>query len=297
MTRTSAPKPRRLPGVGWGLTRASDLAEVARSFRLGYPSSTTGYLSLWLLAYGLLFPLAFAALGRRRAEAQCRLLLDALLPPATLPLPSPLDGRVCVRGGTADYYTYFNMYREDEYRRDLIGPGMRVVDVGAHIGLYSLLAAKIVGSNGSVIAVEPEPGNFDLLSLNVRTNGLTNVRPLDVALADRVGTAALCFGEHTGAYSLVGGGASVTVPVTTLDVVAEEHLSGRIDLLKIDVEGAEMAVLRGGEKTIHSSPKMKCIVASYHYPSEAQEVREFLADRGFSTEVSPAGIVFGTRQA
>jgi len=62
-------------------------------------------------------------------------------------------------------------------------------------------------------------------------------------------------------------------------------------VIKIDVEGAEILVLKGAEKTLKTNPNIKIIVASYHYPSEIEEVTNFLNERGFKTRVSRDGIV------
>lgn len=127
--------------------------------------------------------------------------------------------------------------------RTVVQPGMTVVDAGAHIGYYTRLFSKLVGPKGHVIALEPHPENFKLLKLN--TKRCENVTVLEAAAADFNGEAPLHWSAGSSNHSLVQGYASVsmvsTVTVRRLDGI----VTGDIDFLKADVEGAEVAVLRG----------------------------------------------------
>ena len=130
-------------------------------------------------------------------------------------------------------------------------PGMTVVDVGANIGYYVLLAAGAVGPAGRVLAVEPEPHNYGLLTENLRRNRAANVRPVNAALGDAPGTAHLHrsrdnFGDHR----LFGDGTRTTVPVpvTVFDDLADPL--GFVDFVKMDVQGYEHHVARGMTRTL-----------------------------------------------
>jgi FkbM family methyltransferase len=124
-------------------------------------------------------------------------------------------------------------------------PGMTVVDVGANLGYYSLLAARLVGASGRVVALEPNSENCRLLVSSLRLNGSTNVELLPVA-AD-VATGWAYYSTHVGSNGgLIDGDdllahPGVVVPTFRLD----ELVSGRVDFLKMDVEGAEGRVVRG----------------------------------------------------
>ncbi len=124
-------------------------------------------------------------------------------------------------------------------------PGMTVVDVGANLGYYSLLASRLVGPSGRVIALEPNSENCRLLLSSLRLNGSTNVELLPVA-AD-VATGWAYYSTHVGSNGgLIDAGdllahPGVVVPTFRLD----ELVSGRVDFLKMDVEGAEGRVMRG----------------------------------------------------
>lgn len=121
------------------------------------------------------------------------------------------------------------------------------VDVGANIGYFSVYAGLKVGAGGRVHAVEPDAVNAGLLTENLALNGLDNVRLHRTAVADFCGEATFFHGGHNaGAHSLVRKdelSAGPKVPVVTLDrLLADE---AKIKLMKIDVQGAELAVLRG----------------------------------------------------
>jgi len=127
----------------------------------------------------------------------------------------------------------------------LLAPGMRVVDVGAHVGYYSVMCSRRVGPGGGVLAFEPEPENHRLLQANLLLNDCRNVQVRQVALADGRGRASLHlsdenFGDHR--LQAVAGRRTVDVETLTLD----EALDGfEPDFVKIDTQGAEPRILRG----------------------------------------------------
>ena len=127
-----------------------------------------------------------------------------------------------------------------------------VFDVGAQQGVFTALAALKTGPGGKVVAFEPEPGNFALLSANIASNALTNARALPLALSDAPGRAALHqSGFNPGGHSLVDDPVrnftdTVDVEVATLESAAKENNLPDPDLIKIDVEGNALAVLKGG---------------------------------------------------
>ena len=140
--------------------------------------------------------------------------------------------------------------------RSYLAPGMTVVDVGANIGYYVLLAASRVGSAGHVLAFEPSPWACDRLRRTVADNDLSDVVVVEQqAVGDRTCTASLFMpgspGNHT--PSMLGGGSDATrvaVPVVALDESFQNHRIGRVDLLKVDVEGFEPNVLAGAKNSL-----------------------------------------------
>jgi FkbM family methyltransferase len=138
-----------------------------------------------------------------------------------------------------------------------------VADVGAHVGFYTLLAAREAPA-ASVVAFEPDPYNAAALRSNVARAGASGVRVVESAVSDSAGRASFRQALGTIGSSLVprtGGGPTrdIEVATTTLDA-ALGGLSGRRLLLKLDVEGAERAALRGGERALRSAAAVVAIV-------------------------------------
>ncbi len=139
--------------------------------------------------------------------------------------------------------------------RKILRKGMTVVDVGANIGWFSLLSARIVGRAGKVIAFEPESGNFELFSTSIRENQFQNVVPIRACAADYNGTTNLFISsEEPGLHSMVAEVSSIKAEVETLtlDSVLRDLRIDHVNLMKIDVEGAEPLVLKGAYDLLHS---------------------------------------------
>lgn len=126
-----------------------------------------------------------------------------------------------------------------------------IADVGGNIGLYSCIGAAAM-PDGRVVAFEPAPGNLEFLRRNVDANGVGDrVEIVGAAVSDKSGEARLYLSDSMGNHSLAAENAAsarhVDVPVTTID----EHFGGaRVDILKIDVEGFDVHVLRGARETL-----------------------------------------------
>ena len=147
----------------------------------------------------------------------------------------------------------------------LLKPGMVVVDVGAHVGYFSLVAARQVGSTGRVYSFEPEPTNHSLLLQNIELNEYQQVVPVNKALSDRVGSATLIVTAlDSGRNSMypidMPTKGTLEIETTTADAFLEELGWPEIDLVKIDVEGAEADVLNGMDQLLAKSGKLNLIV-------------------------------------
>lgn len=158
--------------------------------------------------------------------------------------------------------------------------GMNVIDVGANFGYYTLLLGDAVGPTGRVTAVEPNPETANLLRQTVLLNGQsTQTRIIDQALSDKVGTAWLYSPDSEPKNAtLVGqrdlaGGKTFEIPTVTLDDIA---LPGpRVDLIKIDAEGAEVAIVRGMQLLIERDKPT--IVLEFN-PARYAEPHHFLSE-------------------
>lgn len=128
-------------------------------------------------------------------------------------------------------------------------PGATFVDVGANVGYFSCLAAGIVGPHGRVVAVEPEPDNLALLERNVQALDADHVEIARVALDDVAGRTDLWLcPENRGDHSLIAADGRVPRQIETCR--GDDILTGRVDAIKIDVQGAEARVLRGLVETL-----------------------------------------------
>jgi FkbM family methyltransferase len=138
--------------------------------------------------------------------------------------------------------------------RGAVRPGAIVLDVGANAGAYSLLLGQWTGPTGRVYAFEPAPLEFDGLVRHVALNGMTAiVEPVRAAVSDTLARARFVAGEGAGQGRLAAEAdahaQAVTVSVTTIDAFcAREHIVPAF--IKIDVEGSEIAVLRGARDTL-----------------------------------------------
>ena len=137
-----------------------------------------------------------------------------------------------------------------------LGRGQVVCDIGSASGFYAVIAARAVGSTGLVVAFEPLPESVARLRHNISLNAFTNVTVLPLAVGDTVGTATLVPGRAEGqarlAASLSAGeaAASLEVEVMTIDRLVDEGVIPVPDIIKLDVEGAEIAVLIGARQTL-----------------------------------------------
>lgn len=180
--------------------------------------------------------------------------------------------------------------------RRLVRPGMHVVDGGAHVGYHTLRMASWVGATGRVEAFEPNPVLVRRLRWSVAVNGFDErVRLHEAALLDRAGEAEFGF-QHafSGGGTLGGDGERVAVPTLPLDQALADI--ARIDVIKLDVEGAEARAWRGAARLIAASPRI-AVVMEFHAPSFAQGAETplgFLSARaaeGFALRViEPAGL-------
>lgn len=189
---------------------------------------------------------------------------------------------------------------EDEFERaeqqfvlNFLKPGMNVFDVGAHHGLYTLLAASKVGATGKVVAFEPSPRERKRLTENVLLNGYQNVTVEPMALGKTNGKATLhvCLGRETGCNSLRPPAVeepleSFEVPVSTVDTYCMTYGITSIDFVKLDVEGAELDVLAGAQEFTTRTPRSVFLVEladvrtlSWGYQSSS--IYDALASRGF----------------
>lgn len=133
--------------------------------------------------------------------------------------------------------------------------GQTFVDVGANKGDFCLLASRLVGPHGRVIAIEPHPANCYWIKRSIEKNGYNNIELHQLALSDANGSAQLYVGEKSGFHTLLAGQnqrgkGRIEVRTRRLDDLLKEVHAERVHGIKIDVEGAEVHVLEGARETL-----------------------------------------------
>jgi len=164
---------------------------------------------------------------------------------------------------------------EAEIIRSLLKPGMHVVDVGANIGYYVLLFASLIGPDGTIVAIEPSPDNLRELALNVARNALSNVEIVAKAAGNATGEIGIKEGLNSGVTT--DERARFTVQQDRIDNIAR----GRVDFLKIDVEGYEGSALKGAERILSERrPILFCEVHPALLPQYGVDAKEVVRFAG-----------------
>lgn len=186
-------------------------------------------------------------------------------------------------------------YEPNEFRllARLLKPGMTFIDIGANMGLYTLFAASRVGETGRVVAIEPSTREMQILKDNVEQNALGNVRLYPVALSDRASEAELLVArfEHSGHNTLGAFGYNTAldhrenVRTMRLDELVQSEKLDRVDVFKMDIEGAELAALRGAGDTLERFRPVVLLELSdralQHQSSTSADVLALLTQYGY----------------
>ncbi len=178
--------------------------------------------------------------------------------------------RINLGGSFLRYLTGDAEPEVQEALAELVKPGQTVYDVGANIGFFTILCSRLVGPQGRVYAFEPIPQNLATLRHNVALNGLSNVTIVEKALSSSTGTAEMFVSPWSAFHSLNVEGATkqdnhgpqageITVQTVSLDEFVQGEGVRAPDLVKIDVEGAELIVVAGMRETLRSlRPLLLC---------------------------------------
>lgn len=200
-----------------------------------------------------------------------------------------LDGGARLLVDLSDHVIGLNIVRgryepeEIAFARRIVTAGDTVVDVGAHIGFFTMQLAALVGARGKVFAFEPFDANADLLERSIAENRFEDrVSFTRAAVGASSGTAALTFPPETlnsgGAYLLQAGGAALPgnlikqVPIVALD---DLPLTRPVRFIKMDVEGAEPRVVRGAERMLRED---RPVILSELHPTQLERASGSTAD-------------------
>jgi FkbM family methyltransferase len=222
--------------------------------------------------------------GLSESSVLGRLLRKALqLVPASAIVPvlqGPLRGAWWITG-SATHGCWLGSYESDKQLTfgASVGPGNVVYDVGANVGFYTLLASRLVREKGWVYSFEPWPDNVALLNRHLQLNHVVNVTVIPAAVAAKSGEMRFAQGEihQQGRLSETG---SLKVRVVSLDDLVLNGSARPPHVIKIDVEGAELDVIRGAENVLRTYKPI--IFLATHSKDAHQGCCEFLLSRGYS---------------
>src|SRR5580658_2066437 len=219
--------------------------------------------------------------------------------PVRLPFGAWWLARNDYLGATLFYEGFENAERS--FVQSFLRPGMTVLDIGAHHGYYTLLASRRVGPSGRVLAFEPSPRERNRLNLHLRFNRCKNVSVESCALgdADSAGQLFLAPTNESGFNSLrkpdvLGATTPISVVVQRLDQVLVNQRIESVDFVKLDVEGAELSVLKGAHELLTKRPRPTILaevqdVRTNPWGYEAKEIVRFLNDLDYRWYAPTAG--------
>jgi FkbM family methyltransferase len=181
--------------------------------------------------------------------------------------------------------------------------GQVVIDIGANIGVFTVKSAKEVGPTGRVIAIEPEPNNIRLLEKNISINKLTNVTVIAKGLWSHPGTMPLNISPSFLGHSFFRDRSFLTeeskneelVSVDTLDNILRVLDVKKVDLIKLDVEGSEIEVLKGSSASIcKNCPKILGECHSINNVNSFNGIKNILYKSGYRVK-NKNGLFYGTK--
>ena len=181
--------------------------------------------------------------------------------------------------------------------KEVLEPGMTVLDIGANIGYYAFLEARLVGPSGTVLAVEPDPRNIAMLRRGIEANGYEDIIEVSaMGMSNVVGEQEMLLSEKTNLNTFVlpdnrAAEQTITLPVTTVDRFLAERKTD-VDLVRMDVEGFEVEILDGMTETLKRARPGFKILFELHpdvYSEERSLARQL--ERVFSLNYQPRYLV------
>jgi len=163
------------------------------------------------------------------------------------------------------------------FMKGYLKPGMTFVDVGANIGSHTVYGARLVSSGGKVFSFEADPETFELLQNNLKVNNVENATLFCCCVADKAGPVTFNISVNSARSSMLRQGNSQRIlQASTLDQLLSPEL--QIDLLKIDVEGADYLVLSGARRIFAARPPSIVVI---EVSSRKKEIEDFLLSYGY----------------
>lgn len=179
---------------------------------------------------------------------------------------------------------------QTSYIKSILKPGMTLLDVGANIGYYSIIASPILGDRGQIHAFEPVAQQYADLQANISRNNLKNIHAKKLIVSEKSGMMTINLGgdDNSGTASVAfapsNNGRSETVETVSLDeYVAKNRL--KVDVIKVDVEGHELSVFKGARETLkQQKPILLAEVKQFLFKragTSREELYSFLSELGY----------------
>jgi len=204
-----------------------------------------------------------------------------------LPDGSKIAIRPLVRGDTEALDEIYVQQVYTDLEKDIRGDEI-VVDAGAHIGIFTLKIYKRLERWGKIIAIEPHPGNYQLLLTNIALNRCKNVVPRNTALSDVEEHTKLYVSPDTSAHSLTSDESAqwLIARCERLDSILAKLIFSNKDriLIKMDIEGSELKALDGAKSVLQSSD-VKLLIECHSDVNEVKRICGYLLDRGFKSKL------------
>lgn len=207
-----------------------------------------------------------------------------------------------LRAASLDRLVYLALHRfgrlgaeEAQLLRKLVGEGMQVVDIGANIGLYTLLLARLAGKTGRIFSFEPEPNLFAVLCENCAANGADNVTPFQCAAGDSNGRTTFQRSVFNSGDNRLGQARADATTIETEVARLDDVLPVReVQFIKLDVQGHELGALSGMQEVIAASPHVRVLFEFWPAGLRAagtppENLLDFFRERGFELYETKGG--------
>ena len=192
---------------------------------IGLFSPLFWFWALNLFIYGFFYPMLRLIFKKDEVVKICEYFIKTPPLQKNFSFPSLMKSKIILKNNQ-DWGLLIEIHLRDTYHKNIIKEGMNVVDAGAHIGMYSILAAEKVGDKGKLIAIEPEPKNYKRIMENINLNNFKNIIPFNIALSDHNGSEKLYLSPWSTRHSLTIESSKISdfaqVQVKTLDKLLEE---------------------------------------------------------------------------
>jgi FkbM family methyltransferase len=267
--------------------------------RADAPRNTLPFLFRITASGRRLMPDAGVSVLHRSAIARpLRRLLVGAAPAGVQPVQvcgGPLQGATLFLDLSCEKYYWLGTHEERVQRvlTDNVRTGFTVYDIGAHVGFFSLLCGRLAGPDGRVYAFEPRADNIERLQRNIAINGAENIRVVPAAACDRRGDATFVLEKSTleGHLAAADEAGGARVRTETIDALVADGMPAP-DFLKVDVEGAEAAVIRGAAQTIAS--RRPLLLVEVHSVQAGRDVTDALPCAYGFRDIQTGSVISGS---